>query len=103
MSYVGALFPVIGGSTQLSGLVAIGMVWLLTIVNLRGVQGAGRLQTVTTVLKLVPLIAIGTLGLLHVNWSYFAPTIPEGYPSLLSAIVGARPRSRCFRIWASSQ
>jgi APA family basic amino acid/polyamine antiporter len=89
MSYVGALFPAIGSSTQLSGLVAIGMVWLLTIVNLRGVQGAGRLQTVTTVLKLVPLIAIGTLGLLHVNWSYFAPTIPEGYPSLFSAIVGA--------------
>ena len=47
MSYVGALFPVIGSSTQLSGLVAIGMVWLLTFVNLRGVQGAGRLQTVT--------------------------------------------------------
>ena len=43
---------------------------------------------VTTVLKLVPLVAIGTLGLLHVNWSYFAPTIPEGYPSPLSAIVG---------------
>jgi len=59
------------------------------VVNLRGVQGAGRLQTVTTVLKLVPLVAIGTLGLAHVNWSNFAPTIPPGQPSLFSAIVAA--------------
>jgi APA family basic amino acid/polyamine antiporter len=40
-------------------------------------------------LKLVPLVAIGTLGLLNVNWSNFAPTIPPGYPSMFSAIVGA--------------
>ena len=76
LSYVGALIPAIAESLQLAGLVAIGTVWLLTVVNLRGVKGAGRLQTVTTVLKLVPLVAIGTLGLLHVNWSNFALTIP---------------------------
>jgi len=89
LSYIGALLPSVASSMTLSGAVAIGMVWFLTIVNLRGVQGAGRLQTVTTVLKLVPLVAIGTLGLLHVNWSNFAPTIPAGYPSMFSAIIGA--------------
>ena len=89
LSYVGALIPAVAENLQLAGLVAIGMVWLLTFVNLRGVQGAGRLQTVTTVLKLVPLVAIGTLGLAHVNWSNFAPTIPPDQPSLFSAIVAA--------------
>lgn len=89
MSYIGVLVPAIASSMTLSGLVAIGMVWLLTIVNLRGVQGAGTLQTVTTVLKLVPLVAIGTIGLMHVNWSNFSPTIPPGYPSMFSAVVGA--------------
>ena len=74
---------------QLAGLVAIGAVWLLTFVNLRGVQGAGRLQTITTVLKLVPLVAIGTLGLAHVNWSNFAPTVPPDRPSMFSAIIAA--------------
>jgi basic amino acid/polyamine antiporter, APA family len=64
-------------------------VWILTIVNLRGVQGAGRLQTVTTILKLIPLVAIGTLGLFYVNWGNFAPTVPAGYPTTFSAIVGA--------------
>jgi APA family basic amino acid/polyamine antiporter len=70
-------------------VIAIGMVWLLTFVNLRGVQGAGRLQAITTVLKLIPLVAIGTIGLFSVNWSYFAPTVPPQYPSAFSAIVGA--------------
>ena len=89
MSYVGALIPAVATNLTLSGAIAIGAVWLLTFVNLRGVQGAGRLQTVTTILKLVPLVAIGTLGLVHVNPANFAPTIPPGYPSLFSAIVGA--------------
>jgi APA family basic amino acid/polyamine antiporter len=89
MSYVGALFPAVANNLQLAGLVAIGAVWLLTLVNLRGVPGAGRLQTVTTVVKLIPLVAIGTLGLLHANWSYFAPTVPPGYPSMLAAITAA--------------
>ena len=89
LSYVGALFPAVAGSLQLSGLVAIGMVWLLTFVNLRGVQGAGRLQTVTTVLKLVPLVAIGTLGLFHANWTNFAPTVPPEYPTMTRAILAA--------------
>jgi APA family basic amino acid/polyamine antiporter len=89
LSYVGALIPPVANNLALSGVIAIGMVWVLTFVNLRGVSGAGRLQTITTVLKLVPLVAIGTIGLASVNWSYFAPTVPPGYPSTFSAIIGA--------------
>src|SRR5262249_4129802 len=45
LSYVGALFPLVNDNLAVGGVVAIGAVWLLTFVNLRGVQGAGRLQT----------------------------------------------------------
>jgi APA family basic amino acid/polyamine antiporter len=89
LSYVGALFPAVATSMALSGIVAIGGILILTFVNLRGVGAAGTFQAVTTVLKLVPLVAIGTLGLLHANLAHFAPTIPEGYPNLVSAIIGA--------------
>src|SRR5436305_1615262 len=85
----GAGVGAVANNMTLSGAVAIGMVWLLTFVNLRGVQGAGRLQTITTVLKLVPLVAIGTLGLASIHWENFAPTVPAGYPSTFSAIIGA--------------
>jgi APA family basic amino acid/polyamine antiporter len=89
LSYVGALFPIVNTNLAVGGVVAIGTLWLLTFVNLRGVQGAGRLQTVTTIVKLVPLVAIGTLGLLHVNRSNFAPTLPPEHPTVLSALVAA--------------
>src|SRR5437763_597730 len=41
LSYVGALFPVVTSNLALSAVVAIGAVWLLRLVNLRGVQGGG--------------------------------------------------------------
>jgi APA family basic amino acid/polyamine antiporter len=62
---------------------------LVTWFNLRGVEGAGRFQTVTTVLKLIPLVAIGTLGLFAADWSHFAPIVPAAYPSAFRAVVAA--------------
>lgn len=89
VSYASGLLPALNTNPALSAMVAIGVVWLLTWVNLRGVQGAGRLQTITTVLKLIPLVAVGTLGLLWADWSNFAPTVPPQYSSTLAAIAGA--------------
>jgi len=77
VSYLAGLIPVLGAYPLLAGAVAISVVWLLTGVNLRGVARAGALQTATTVIKLLPLLAVGTLGLLWTEWSNFAPTIPE--------------------------
>ncbi len=41
---------------------AVGVIWLLTIINAFGVRTAGRLQVVTTLLKLLPLAAAILLG-----------------------------------------
>jgi APA family basic amino acid/polyamine antiporter len=87
-SYLAGLIPAVA-NPLLSGAVAIGVVWLLTLVNLRGVQGAGQLQTITTILKIIPLIAVGTIGLLWTEWSHFAPTLPPGQTSPLGAIAAA--------------
>jgi APA family basic amino acid/polyamine antiporter len=89
VSYASGLLPALNTNPALSGAVAIGVVWLLTWVNLRGVQGAGRMQTITTVLKLIPLVAVGTIGLLWADWSNFAPTVPPQYSSTFSAVIGA--------------
>ena len=89
MNYVGAGARAAGADAALTGAIAIGGLWLVTWFNLRGVEGAGRFQMVTTVLKLIPLVAIGTVGLLSANWSYFAPIVPAAYPSAFSAVVAA--------------
>lgn len=48
-------------------------IWTLTAVNIAGVRAAGTVQLVTTILKLLPLLAIGILGLAHFNVGYFEP------------------------------
>ena len=60
--YFGFLVPAIGESGLASLGTALAAIWLLTWVNVRGVQAAGMVQVATTVLKIMPLILIGTLG-----------------------------------------
>jgi APA family basic amino acid/polyamine antiporter len=50
----------------------VAAIWLLTWVNILGVRQGGVLQAITTVLKLVPLIAIATLGLLIIDTANFS-------------------------------
>src|SRR4051794_39855470 len=52
---------------------ALGAIWLVTWVNVRGVKEAGVFQVVTTALKLVPLVLIALVGLAFVEPSHFTP------------------------------
>lgn len=66
VAFVGYLDPFIPGvvrSPVSAALLAIATMWLVTLVNARSVGDAGRLQVVTTALKLLPLVLIGVGGL----------------------------------------
>lgn len=93
--YVGFLVPAVGNSEAYSLAVALIAIWTLTLVNVRGVQEAGLVQIVTTVLKLVPLVLIGTLGFLWVDALNFSPANTSG-KSDLAAISGAA----ALTLWA---
>lgn len=62
VSYLGSLFPALAGNPALTSVVTLSVVWTLTAVNIRGVRAAGGVQVVTTVLKLLPLLAVAALG-----------------------------------------
>jgi APA family basic amino acid/polyamine antiporter len=72
VGYLAPFFPSAAGRPIAAAGTAIAAVWLLTLVNLRGVVAAGRVQVVTTVLKLVPLVAVGVAGLFFLHVSHFA-------------------------------
>lgn len=93
--YVGFLIPVVGSSETYSLAVALIAIWTLTLINVRGVQEAGLVQIVTTVLKLVPLALIGTLGFLWVDAANFSPINTSG-KSDIAAISGAA----ALTLWA---
>jgi APA family basic amino acid/polyamine antiporter len=67
VSYTSAMAPWIARRPGASAVVTIAVVWLLTLVNCWGVRAAGWVQAVTTVLKLLPLLAVALVGGFYVT------------------------------------
>jgi len=79
VGYLDPFVPALVRRPASAALLAIGTLWLLTIVNLRSVRRAGQVQVATTVLKVLPLILIGLGGLFLLDRSHFA--IAESSPA----------------------
>jgi APA family basic amino acid/polyamine antiporter len=62
VSYLSTLFPWVARTPGASVLVTLVALWSLTLVNCYGVRAAGWVQSVTTVMKLLPLLAVACLG-----------------------------------------
>ena len=73
VGYLGTFVPGLANSPVLAVLTALTAIWLLTWVNAQGVRAAGSVQLVSTVLKFLPLFAIGTIGLLYLQVDHFTP------------------------------
>lgn len=81
VSYLTVFFPTLSMSKPLAGFTAIASLWVLSWVNISGIKHAGRVQVVTTVLKILPLIALGTIGFLHFNAELLTPFNVSGKSS----------------------
>jgi APA family basic amino acid/polyamine antiporter len=95
VGYLGFFAPALAASPVLAALTALAAIWLLTAVNARSVRDAGGLQLVTTILKLLPLLAVGTLGLAFAHWENFAPFNVSGRSTL-----GAVSATAALTLWA---
>ncbi len=58
VGYLGFFFPVLNQNHVLNFSIGVGFLWLLTIINAIGIRQAGILQLVSTILKILPLLAI---------------------------------------------
>lgn len=82
VSYLQGVIPILGEQLWLSGVVAVGLIWLVTWINVMGIKQAGVFQVITTIMKLVPLVAMATIGLFWINWSHFIPFNTSGMPPI---------------------
>jgi APA family basic amino acid/polyamine antiporter len=78
VGYMAVFFPALAQVPALGAGSALVAIWFLTAVSAWGVREAGIVQLVTTILKLLPLLAIGTLGLLYVEPANFQPFNTSG-------------------------
>ncbi len=100
VAYLGEFWGVLDttskhGNKLVAALCALGVIWVLTLVNTLGVRAGGWVQTVTTVAKLVPLVGIGTIGLFFVHTRNFGPFNPTK-GSTVSAVTAAA----ALTLWA---
>jgi APA family basic amino acid/polyamine antiporter len=88
ISYLTPWMPWLATVPGASAALTLAVLWILTGVNCYGVKAAGWVQSVTTVLKLLPLIAVCGLGVALLDRSHIQAL--EGAPPLsLSGTTGA--------------
>ncbi len=71
-SYLLDFFPEFQ-SPIISVAVCLGAIWVTTGINTQGTNKSGSVQLITTLLKLVPLILVGLVGLFYMNYDNFVP------------------------------
>jgi APA family basic amino acid/polyamine antiporter len=77
VSYASVFWHRLATSNALAFAVGFSIIWLLTLVNIAGVRQSGVVQLVTTVLKFVPLVLIGLIGLFYMHSGNFTPFDPN--------------------------
>lgn len=72
VGYLDPFVPSLVRTPPAAALLAIATIWIVIGVNVAGVALAGRVQIVTTALKLLPLVVVGGGGLFFLDAAAFA-------------------------------
>jgi len=95
-SYLSRLVPAINATPATAASLTVALVWLFTFINMQGPRAAGLTQLVTTVLKLMPLLAVFLLAV----WLF--GTGGARHPQLMPAPVsgGAIAGAAALALWS---
>jgi APA family basic amino acid/polyamine antiporter len=92
---LGSVWPAATATPLRGALCALCALWICTSISLAGVREAGRTAIVLTLLKLVPLVVFGVLGLGWVHMSDFEPFNASGQP-----LVSVASSVAALTLWA---
>lgn len=62
-------FPVLETNSVLSVSFGLGLIWLFTWINSQGIKESGRIQLITTILKILPILFITFVGIFFFDWN----------------------------------
>jgi len=77
VAYASVFWPRLATDNVFAFALGLSVIWLLTLINVAGVRESGIVQLVTTVLKFVPLLLIGLIGLFYMKSGNFTPFDPN--------------------------
>ena len=73
VGYLSFFIPALKDNYLLSASVAIAAIWFFTYINTKNIQQVGLVQLITTILKIIPLLLLGTFGFFYFNSAHFTP------------------------------
>ena len=88
VGYLAPFFPRLVNTPTSAAILAAGFVWILTAVNVWGVHAAGRVQVVTTVLKVLPLMLVAAAGFMRFDPAPFV-IVETGARAIAAKLAGA--------------
>ena len=89
VSYLSVLVPPLAEAPVLAACAALAALWILTAVNLHGVRSAGLVQTLTVVLKLLPLVLLVVFAARLFEPAHFVPFNPTDKSVLIATNAAA--------------
>lgn len=69
VSYLSVFIPALKSQITLAIAIGLAVVWFLTWLNTRRITLSGKVQSITTLIKIVPLLAIGIYGLFFMDFA----------------------------------
>jgi APA family basic amino acid/polyamine antiporter len=95
VGYLDPFLPALVRSPIAAAMTAVGAVWVLIVINVIGVRSAGWVQSVTTVLKILPLLVVGIAGLGSFDASHF-----QIAPTGIRSFAGSASATAALTLWA---
>lgn len=97
VSYLSIFAPGIADVPGLPAVLAVALIWTVTLVNLAGARAAGEFQLITMVLKLLPLLAVIVIAMLLAGGVGTAHVAPFRASDISSSAITA---TAALTLWA---
>lgn len=92
IAFVSALtvfFPILGTNALYAVVLGLTTIWFLTWINSKGIRESGKMQVVTTLLKLIPLVLVIIGGIFFFNADNFIPFNPSTETNMAAIAITA--------------
>lgn len=85
VGYLTVFIPFLKDNTLLTLFTGWSFIWLFTWINTKNIQFIGKIQLITTLLKIIPLGMVGFVGLFYIDFSKVSLNIEWNFQHLTAA------------------
>lgn len=71
VGYLSVFIPALGESVVFSICVGLGFIWLFSFINSKPIKTVASVQLITAILKVIPILALGVIGIFYMKASHF--------------------------------